>query len=502
MASLNDYIASLTKNKPNYGSLFSTPATTFSSLQPKPLNLPSLSPAKPAVQPTPTVASAPAATATKPTAITPVTSPAPTAAKSQYVNTLTSSTPTSPVAPAPASNPVQQSAPATGADSANSKSYLDSYRDYLAQYTSSLKPSDEVTAANTKLAEITSKIDERSLKARREYEASLDKEGGLLAGNQAAARQGERRNNSELADLAVQEKGAAALVDALTGSKKASTDSLKALLDVTKPLQVGDTYIDPTTGKIISDKSKDAFSLSEGQTRYEYDPKTGSYKAIANAPKTTAAGGGTGIIGTNGQTYTPGVNPTVDSWANRIQNGTAKITDIPASQAALRNSVTVALDAMGNSASGKPTTTELGKAALGTAQSLLTKFDEGKGTSAVGKSGLLNSLGYGLLPGTDRANFVTDFNSLKSQLSLEGVKYLKGQGAVSDSERALLGQAVTKLSLNQSEEEFKKTLTGIINTLKGGNQVLVSPDGTQEVDVAELTPAELKEAQDAGWVSK
>lgn len=183
---------------------------------------------------------------------------------------------------------------------------------------------------------------------------------------------------------------------------------------------------------------------------------------------TVKLNGGSG--GDSNTPYVAGANPVVDSWAQRIQNGTAKITEIPASQAGLRNQVTVALQEMGNSPDGKPTTTELGKASLSTAKSLLAKFDSGKGTSAVGKSGVFDSFGYGLIPGTDRANFVTDFNSLKSQLSLEGVKYLKGQGQVSDAERALLAQAVTKLNLSQSEDEFKSTLQGIIDKLTGNIQ--------------------------------
>ena len=190
------------------------------------------------------------------------------------------------------------------------------------------------------------------------------------------------------------------------------------------------------------------------------------------------AGGGTGVFGQ----YVVGQDQVVDSWAERIQTGQAKITDIPAAQAALRNKVTVALSAMGNTTEGKPTVTEMGKAALATANTLLTKLASGEGTSAVGKSGFLSTLGFGLIPGTKRANFVSDFNSLKSQLSLEGVRYLKGQGAVSDAERALLGQAVTKLNLAQSESEFKTTLEGIIGKLSG------TPASTIPVPVVVTAP--------------
>jgi hypothetical protein len=170
---------------------------------------------------------------------------------------------------------------------------------------------------------------------------------------------------------------------------------------------------------------------------------------------------------TGGTTYVAGENAVVDSWAERIQNGTAKITEIPASQAGLRNAVTVALQAMGNSLDGKPTTTELGKNALLNAKSLLAKFDARQGTGAVGKSAIFNKA---TIPGTERANFINDFNAVKSQLSLEAVKYLKGQGQVSDAERALLAQAATKLNLSQSEPEFKTTLQALINKLEGNVQ--------------------------------
>ncbi len=188
-----------------------------------------------------------------------------------------------------------------------------------------------------------------------------------------------------------------------------------------------------------------------------------------------------GVSSTTG-TYTPGENRIVDSWAERIQNGTAKITEIPSTQAGLRNQVTVALQAMGNSTEGKPTTTELGKAALSTAKDLLSKFETGGGyNNAVGASIYPNRFA---VPGTQRSDFIIGFNSLKSQLALEAVKYLKGQGAVSDAERALLSQAATRLNLSQSEDEFKKTLQDIVsklegNSISGSTNTVVAPDGQQ-----------------------
>lgn len=199
--------------------------------------------------------------------------------------------------------------------------------------------------------------------------------------------------------------------------------------------------------------------------------------------------------------YVKGANPAVDAWAQRIFDGNAKITDIPASQKGMRDAVTIALTASGNDLTGRPTVTELGKAAKTEAESIMADFKARKGTSAVGASRFWGAGGlWAAMPGTPAFDFKNSVTNLVSQLSLEGVKYLKGQGAVSDAERALLSNAVTKLKLSQSEGEFQETLQGIIDRLSGtGSGKLTSPDGTQEVNKSDLTPEQLKEAADAGW---
>lgn len=223
----------------------------------------------------------------------------------------------------------------------------------------------------------------------------------------------------------------------------------------------------------------DVFTKLEAKQKADEEARTFSRQlALKNAGSSSTSSG----------TYTPGANPAVDAWAARIQNNLAKITDIPASQKGMRDMVTIALQSGGNQTNGKPSTTELGQAALVNAKTLMDKFNAGSGTSAVGMSRLL---GYGAFPppGTAAANFTNDFNAIKSQLSLDAVKYLKGQGSVSDAERALLAQAVTKLNLSQSEDEFKTTLQGIIDKLEGnissdtggsgGGNIVTAPDGTQ-----------------------
>ncbi len=105
--------------------------------------------------------------------------------------------------------------------------------------------------------------------------------------------------------------------------------------------------------------------------------------------------------------------------------------------------------------------------ALKSAQDLLQKLKDGVGNSAVGSSRTFYGGLLSRLPGTDAKNLTIQFNNLKSLLSLDNVKLLKGQGAVSDAERQLLADASSKLDLGQSEGEFVKALEDIISGLSG-----------------------------------
>lgn len=238
-----------------------------------------------------------------------------------------------------------------------------------------------------------------------------------------------------------------------------------------------DPAINDVITKLTEKQKKDELAaqneqkLKEMALQHKYDIE------LKKTPSGDSSSGGSSA----GYVYTPGTDKVVDSWAQRIYDGVNKITEIPAGNKGLRDKVIVALTSLGNTLDGRPTTTELGKAALANAKDLLDKFDQGKGTSAVGKSRIFG--GSVAVPGTDKSNFVNDFNSVKSQLALEAVKYLKGQGSVSDAERQILSQAATKLNLAQSEDEFRSTLSNIINTLSGttdgSSNVVTAPDGTK-----------------------
>lgn len=160
--------------------------------------------------------------------------------------------------------------------------------------------------------------------------------------------------------------------------------------------------------------------------------------------------------------YVEGENPSVDAWVKQINSGASKMSDVPAN---LKSLVAQGLS------SGTQQASNLIQDAYSSANDLLNSFNKGN-TYAVGKSSILP-----IVPGTDAANFVRNIDNLKSLLSLDNVKYLKGQGQVSDAERKLLADASTQLDRSQSETQFKATLQKIVNTL--GNKVNPNTSSTQ-----------------------
>lgn len=228
---------------------------------------------------------------------------------------------------------------------------------------------------------------------------------------------------------------------------------------------------DPSLADVFSKidlKQKEAANALQQKNDMEKLSQQHKY-AMAEKQAPTYADSHAAGLGTTGA-YVAGANPAVDAWAQGIVDGSRKITDIPASQKGMRDAVQLAVVSGGNQMNGKPTTTELGKAALENAKALMTKVDAGTGMGAVGASRFWAAGAVGAnMPGTPAYGLSNDFNAIKSQLSLDAVKFLKGQGQVSDAERALLAQAATKLNLSQSETEFKQTLQQIINKLETGS---------------------------------
>lgn len=113
------------------------------------------------------------------------------------------------------------------------------------------------------------------------------------------------------------------------------------------------------------------------------------------------------------------------------------------------------------------------------AKNLLDKFNARIGTSAVGASRFWGAGGLtSMVAGSEGNDFTIDFDNLVSKLQLDAVKYLKGQGQVSDAERRILANATSNLKLSKSEEEFKKSLQDIVVTLGQPGQIELKSDGT------------------------
>lgn len=454
----------------SYKPLSSVAATTPAAPTLTPANFssaPNMSPAKSAF-----FDSVPTITFGQPTQ-TPTTTAAPAVqspAKTQYVSNLAQQTATTTPTPlqTPSNTPTPTQTPTTPTTPTVDPNA--SYRAAFDQYLSSLKPSDAETSASKNLADL-------QLQAQKDNEDALNKGESLGFASGEAARVA--KNNSFGIDAASN------TLNALTAARGASTDATKARLDFEQGIRKDEQPQFQNNGNDIIQINPDGTTsvaykgspdvktqvVQAGGKNILINTQTGAVIKELGATDSalSRAASGSTSSGTGG--YTVGSNPAADNWIDLIQNKGATISNVPA---ALKNAVAAGLAASGNNpATGGAGATELGKKALTTAQSLLEKVNNDKGfTGAVGAKGLLSGFGlFNPAPGSDPANFKVDFDSLKSLLSLEGVKYLKGQGAVSDAERALLASATSKLSRDQSEEEFKKSLNDIIGVLSGSAQV-------------------------------
>lgn len=68
------------------------------------------------------------------------------------------------------------------------------------------------------------------------------------------------------------------------------------------------------------------------------------------------------------------------------------------------------------------------------------------------------------------------YDQIKAMLSLENVNKLKGQGSVTEAERAMLAAAASRLGRNQSDTDFRKTLEEIQTGLGGGSALDTSDE--------------------------
>ncbi len=510
MASYNDYVSSLTPAKTSvnpYAGLFAGSSGTpykslsglFGSTKPTPAPLPT--PAKP----TPLVSSSPSSTSTTPTVVKPPVASTPaSSSKSAYVSSLTTppSSPVSSTPPPAAATPVS-----TPTSTPSNDPNADSLKAYLATLTN-----PDLTKARTDLADVQTRNEQAQVDARRQYQDALDASGGLKGGALSTAGVLDRRNNANLADIALQES--------------AATRTLSSLTDATKPIQIGDTYIDPvsgkiiytkpvdnsytlgenqarydTTGKLISSGPTSGITLGKDQSRYELDPTTGKYKLVASGPSSNSDTGAGGA-------YVAGTNPVVDAWVQNINSGKAKLSDLTGNPT-LKNQVSQGL------AGSKDTGYNIASITQSSLVDLQKMVDNNEGfTGAVGFKGPIGTI-FGIPNGTSGANFAAKAKQVVNDIVLPNLTILHGLGRVTDREFQALTNSLTALGIDPktgtssiSESQFKTELANVIKQFNDAHDITSNKEAVtltkngQSFDASALSPDELKQAIADGYVQQ
>lgn len=166
---------------------------------------------------------------------------------------------------------------------------------YLSNYSKSMEAENN---ARLEKARIENEQTRNSVQGKEYVNQLLDRSGGTTAGARDDAELATRRLGMKDSEYQLQKLANATLLSALSQNREAS-----------KPIEIGNSTVDPLTGQTIYTKPDEgfslgqgqrrydssgkviatgpqesqAFSLSSGQERYELDPKTGQYRKVAGA---------------------------------------------------------------------------------------------------------------------------------------------------------------------------------------------------------------------------
>lgn len=205
--------------------------------------------------------------------------------------------------------------------------------------------------------------------------------------------------------------------------------------------------------------NKDALALkkpfSVGDNTYEYNPTTGQYENKGNNQSTTTSAN-------SGFTLSPGESR-YDANGKLIASGGPK----PLSQA--QETAQIANNEKQTAAQ------QSASQSIGIVNNLL-QGDVYKNITGAAQGPL--GLPFGTL-GIFNQQAVNQYDQLQGLLKLGIRGLIKGQGAVSDYEGKILGQAASSLGRNLSNEDFKQALLKIRGTLQtnnGGETLVIVKD--------------------------
>lgn len=304
----------------------------------------------------------------------------------------------------------------------SSPSYRQQYLDMLSGYYSN----DDLKAANKEVDYYNKRQSETELEQRRQEDyIRKNKAGALARGVSGQVAENNRVSSKELADLAIARSPYDSYVNnALSAAKTAA----------------GFEQDDA--------KTNEPFTLSEGQSRYTYNPATGQYSQV----------------GTQATPTTSSDDPVIQSWAKYISENPAQIGSVPAE---IRNNVIAALQ--NQPVSQKPEV----QAAMQKAGVMLGQGGNGGAIDqAIQQIGPLTTGFIGKqsadIAGTPAYNLSKAIDVIKANLGFQELAAMRAAsptggalGSITERELDLLQSTVASLDQGQNSQILKDNLNKV-----------------------------------------
>lgn len=189
---------------------------------------------------------------------------------------------------------------------------------------------------------------------------------------------------------------------------------------------------------------------------------------------------GKGTSSSSSSTLLSGYPPEIQSAAQSILDGKSKLNEYPSAK---RLQINEAMSKIYTAEGGN----ELAQGAYDALTTLETHPGFQGAIGAKGISSLFGAFGKKPIGGTQAAGFIKQLDTLKSNIKLVNIKYLKGTGALSDAEGKTLEDAGTSLDPSLPEADFTKELARVKAVLLKANKVIQSGTGG-----AGVTPSGIK----------
>lgn len=407
------------------------------------------------------------ATAPKPTTITPPVIKTPAA--QTFIKNKTATTPptvynvnsSNPTDPSSSGNPLSydgSSVPSTPPTTAtNPPEAPQSATDQaFAAYIKSLEPNSDVTAAKTAYNDFTAN---ENLGV-----TNLEGQGRgipltLIRGQQAKLKAQAEPEATRLQNAIGIAQDSATNISTAAKAKADYEQTKVTNANKTETIngQIVQKQPDGTYKSVFSAPKETTLPASAQEYEYAKSPAGGNYKGTFTQYQNEdanrkAKAGGSGADQSSA----------VAGWVANIKSGTAKLSDITGNPT-LKNLVSTALASSG--ATGSQALLSTTQESLKELENLVTKnigF-----TGAVGAKGITSLFGLkgSPLAGTAAANFDAKLKQVKNDVIIPNLNLLHGLGRVTDREFQALSSAITSLSPDLPEGDFKTELNNLITRI-------------------------------------